>query len=58
VLRPKPLFGVGVYILMNHFQGANDPVLINRTPYERSPDVIGLEFPMAHMHGISTACSS
>lgn len=43
---------------MNHFQGANDSVLINSTPYERSPDVTGLELPMAHMHGISTACSS
>ena len=46
------------YLLINHFQGANDPVLMNKTPYDRRPDVIGLEFPMAHMQGMSTACSS
>ena len=43
---------------MNHFQGAKDPVLINSTPYESKPEVMGLLLPIAHMQGIKTACSS
>lgn len=47
-------FGVPI----NHFHGAKLPVLIQRTPYDKRPDVIGLELPIAHMQGIKTACSS
>ena len=43
---------------MNHLHGAKLPVSIKRTPYESSPEVMGLEFPIAHMMGINTDCSS
>lgn len=46
------------YAPINHFHGAKLPVLIQSTPYESSPDVIGLELPIAHIQGMSTACSS
>lgn len=31
---------------------------MNRTPYDKRPDVIGLELPHAHMICIKTPCSS
>lgn len=31
---------------------------MKRTPYDRSPDVMGLELPHAHMICIKTPCSS
>jgi hypothetical protein len=42
---------------MNHFQGAKSPVSIQSTPYDSSPEVIGLAFPIDHMMGMMTACS-
>jgi len=43
---------------MNHFHGSKCPVLIQRTPYDKRPDVMGLEFPAAHITGVRTDCSS
>ena len=31
---------------------------MNKVAYDKSPEVIGLAFPTAHMHGIKIACSS
>ena len=42
---------------MNHFQVAKCSVLIQSTPYESRPDVIGLELPAAHIIGIMIDCS-
>lgn len=42
---------------MNHFHGAKLPVSIQRTPYDNSPEVIGLAFPIDHITGMMTACS-
>lgn len=47
----------GVHVPISHFQGWNDPVLIHKTPYERNPEVIGLELPIDHMTDIMMACS-
>lgn len=43
---------------INHFQDEKLPVSTHKTPYDSNPEVIGLEFPAAHIMGIRTACSS